>query len=271
MSRLLNSGGLWSKRLVRSLTGGLQRKCCFIHIPKCAGTSLNLALTAACGLRQRHNRIASIPSRRSAAVLYGVRSDELFSDLDDADKTYRAVFDHREALMMYALAAGDSVVSGHFLYSDRAFRAFGDRYGFITVLRPPGPRMISHYSYIHATGEFEGSLDDYLKTNLARRHGSEITRYLCGTPDRREDELADALVLAKENLRNFAAVGFTDKMDAFAGDFEAAFGTPLKIPRRNVSQGAKPALTAEQSAALKRIGGVDQELYDWARATFKRS
>jgi len=270
VSRLLDSGGLWSRRLIRSLSGGLPRKCCFVHIPKCAGTSLNRALASVCGLRQRYNRITSLPSRQSAEILFGVRPSEMFGTSEEADEAYRAIFDHREVLMTYALANGETVVTGHFLYSDRAFRAFREHYGFITVLRAPESRMISHYGYIKATGELESSFDDFLQSPLARRHGSEMTRYLCGTPDRREDQLAEALELAKQNLRNFAVVGFTDAMDTFAKDFKAAFQVPLKIPRRNTAKGAKPTLSSDQTAALKRIGAIDQELYDWARANVRQ-
>lgn len=271
MSRLLSNGGLWSRRVLRSFSGGLKRKCCFVHIPKCAGTSLSRALTGVCGLRQRNHRITSVPSRQSAAVLYGIRPEEMFGASAEADRAYHAIFEHREALAIYALASGESVVSGHFLYSDRAFRAFGDRYGFITVLRSPVSRMISHYGYIQATGELGGSFDDYLNSPLARRHGSEMTRYLCGTPDRREEELADALPLAKENLRNFAVVGFTESMDAFARDFESAFQVALKIPRRNTAKTSKPNLTDKQISELKSLSALDQELYDWAKANIKRA
>ena len=266
MSRLLDRGGLWSKRLVRSLSGGLKRKCCFVHIPKCAGTSLNRALAGVCGLRQHYCRITSVPSRKSTAILYGVKPEKMFSGTAEADDAYRAIFEHREALTMYALASGETVVTGHFLYSDRAFRAFGDQYGFITVLRAPLSRMISHYGYIQATGELDVNFDDYLNSSLARRHGSEMTRYLCGTPDRSEDELTDALALAKENLRNFAVVGFTEDMDKFAKDFEAAFQAPLTIPRRNTAKGAKPQLSPDQIDALKGISAIDQDLYDWAQS-----
>lgn len=250
---------------MRSFSGGLKRNCCFVHIPKCAGTSLNQALASVCGLRQSYSRVNSVPSRRSTAILYDVQPEEMFSDSPEADKAYQAIFDHREALAMYALASGETVLSGHFLYSDRAFRAFGDRYGFITVLRAPISRMISHYGYIQATGELKVSFEDYLGSALARRHGSEMTRYLAGTPDRSEDELADALAQAKENLRNFAVVGFTEDMDSFAKDFQTAFQAPLKIPRHNTAKGAKPKLTPNQTAALQHISGIDQDLYDWAR------
>lgn len=263
-----------SRRLRSGFSGGLKENCCFVHIPKCAGSSVSRGIRGLCGLRQHSRRIGAVASRASSAVLYQVDPEDLFREGACADKAYRAIFAHREEVLMYSLADGDSVVSGHFLYSDRAYQAFGDRYKFITILRDPVARLISQYRYNKSVGDIDMGFAEYLNSSLAKRHGSEMTRYICGTPDRPPDVFstpdasAAALELAKQNLQKFAVVGFTENMDLFARDFGRVFGSEIAIPRTNVSVNKKPDLEPEQMRHVNDLCAVDRELYGWALGTF---
>jgi hypothetical protein len=200
----------------------------------------------------------------------------MFKECAGADKAYHAIYAHREEVLMYCLAEGSTVVSGHFLYSDRAFQAFGDRYKFITILRDPVARLVSQFRYNNFVHDIDMSFADYLNSSLAKRQGSDMTRYICGTPDRSPAALSTAQALstavevAKQNLRNFAVVGFTERMDLFARDFGRVFGARISIPRTNVSVNKKPDLDPEQLRHVNDLCEADQELYGWALGTFAR-
>jgi hypothetical protein len=264
------------RRLRSGFSGGLKENCCFVHIPKCAGSSVSRGIRGLCGLTQRPRGVAAEASRESSAVLYKIDPKDMFREGAGADKAYHAIYAHREEVLMYCLAEGNSVVSGHFLYSDRAYQAFGDRYKFITILRDPVARLVSQFRYNNFVHDIDMSFADYLDSSLAKRQSSDMTRYICGTPDRPPDAFstpeasAAALDVAKQNLRNFAVVGFTEKMDLFARNFGRVFGAQISIPRTNVSVNKKPDLEPEQLRQVNDLCEADQELYGWALSTFAK-
>lgn len=92
-------------------------------------------------------------------------------------------------------------MTGHFLFDGPIFAHFRDDYRFITTMRDPVERMISHYTEELRNRYLTESFDAYLETNGAWRHATAQLRYFAGLPHVDPGDVEPALAAAKENLR----------------------------------------------------------------------
>jgi hypothetical protein len=193
----------------------------FIHIMKCAGTSVRGGL---------------------ARGLLGQRTTDALFELDGqaaneatADATNEANWEFRDALLAYELlTASPQLALGHFRYRSR-YAELVPNARFITVLREPVERLVSLYNYRRFRPNVHWpvgmTFDEFLESPWAAE-GHNYVRTFCGRADLdpRSDE---AVTAAIDNLRRFAVVGCTSRLDDFAGAISALVGKPVKFPRRN--------------------------------------
>lgn len=193
----------------------------FLHIAKCGGTSVANAI-AKCYKPWRASNISTVVTLNEEAAR--------FAD-QHAIADYRHV---RRDLLNYLMSIPEiKCLSGHFQYSNVAHDTFLNEWHFVTVLRDPVARWLSHYRYNAARGRITMPIEEFIETEQARSFGrafvDEITEDLdksaLGT-----DELTE---IAVARYKKFSVIGTIEDTSGFAKRFEDRFGHRLHIPHLN--------------------------------------
>jgi hypothetical protein len=258
----VNAGRLWY-----GIIGDMLANCCFMHVPKCGGTSMIHALRRLCPIQRGLGLIEVAPSR-SAISLLAERRLDYFGFHEDGPRTAE-VFAFRRSLLFYFLASDVPLVAGHFLFDRDAFTHFGDRYRFISVLRDPVARMISHYNEERRSNYLDLPFDAYLETNLAWRHATMALRYFSGMAQVGPTELDQALALAKANLRCFGVIGVTEDLDRFCARFADLFGRRLRVGHYRRTALPKPEIDRATRRRLEHMCRGDLEFYHAAKELYE--
>ena len=227
---------------------GLTPMLVFVHIPKTAGTTLH--------------KVISHQYRRMDILIR-----------HDSDGPVSETLAGR---------SGDlpEVVMGH--YSVGLHRHVpGVRY--ITCLREPVSRLVSHYHYAHgfpghylheAIHRDKLDLGAYVCSGLAGELSNGMTRMLAGLENVEQPVIGQAeLEQAKENLADyFDAVLFNDSFDEDLLLLASRMGwsTPYYL-RRKV--GSYPASAGKLDAGTRKLieerNEIDLQLYQWAKDRFQ--
>lgn len=242
----------------------------YIHVPKCAGLAVRDSLfsavyPAALRATRGYCRI-DLRASQSAADLLGL-----------GPMTYR------QGVLVHALTDPLArFVTGHVFAAPQVVEQFPE-WKFVTILREPTERFVSAYVYFRykspdsvSTGRHKIDCDfvDYLDSDVARRAGCEITRYLSGmSVSELEARPEAAIAAALDNLERFFSVGFVDDLEGWARSISQSLGRKVRLRRFNSSP--KPELRAqiERSPQLRgrvqELCAVDRQLYATARMRFK--
>jgi hypothetical protein len=255
---------LYSARVMRSLTRGLQYNCCFMHIPKCAGTSMTNALRSVCPLHRRTGMILAKPTREAASILSGRSEWEIHED----GPLSSAIFAYREHLLLYYMANNAPLVCGHFLFSERAHDAYNDRYRFVSVLRDPLERLVSNYADARLANYVDMPFDAYLESDVGWRHATVMLRYFANMPEIPRDGTGTALSAARSNLAKFSLIGFTDQLTDFCGEFSNIFGVRLHVRHLRTAGFRKPEIDPATRRKMEALCAGDLEFYAYARRKF---
>ena len=174
-------------------------------------------------------------------------------------------------------------LQGHFTYG--VHKPPSGPYQYITFLRDPIERVISFYYYIRDKNNHRLS-KLFNKTSLAtiiesRRYAAtsnDMTRFIAGRNDiginRPVGKMSPRdLVLAKEHLYQFAAIGFVETFDEDLESFATQFGwTNIKYESELVhpSRPTKLDLSTDIVALIEKHNKQDLELYAYANELRKR-
>lgn len=215
-----------------------------MHIPKCAGTSLARAFETSLGTPI--TRIHPPSARLAARQL-----------LEDADPVhfFRVYPEYQQFLLLYHLNCGERCLSGHLPVGKAVLRHFRTRYAFVTLLRDPVQRWISHYVYFKLTNSDRltppccdhpappsEELESILTSWRGWQLGHLLTTFLCGfLPDSASE--SQAVAEAQDNLRLFRVVGFVEDLPTFECRLRETLGIVLSIPHLNT----RDSLPAESS------------------------
>ncbi|MEJ0045391.1 MAG: sulfotransferase family 2 domain-containing protein [Rhodospirillales bacterium] len=223
-----------------------------LHVEKCGGTALRVAMEQAIGPGAR------VFPKHHERDLKAIRPEQW------------------------------DLISGHFGW--QLLRPLGGR--IVTMLRDPVDRFISSYFYwrdmyraghdtshrsaladLYSLDDFVTIKDDHsLITQLFNRMTWQVA--FSGLPIQRQAQRAlgmtDAqlLAVAVANLEACDVVGLQERMGEFAGQFERRLGLKLAIERTNVTAG-RPARLEISGATRRRIHEwvyLDMELYQAAAA-----
>jgi hypothetical protein len=218
----------------------------FVHIPKTAGTTLHKVISHRFprGRIAIHHDTESPPSAELAAEIH---------------------------------ARGACVIMGHFSVG---LHRFIPSLRYVTCLRDPVPRLISHYRhalhdpahYLHREAKFL-TLADYVSSGLSGELSDGMTRMLAGVPDFHHGEVNEAtLALATSNLETlFDAIIPSERFDEGVLLFAADMGWPSPYYlRRKVGRHHGPSSPPDPETlrAIESHNRYDRQLYDLFSARF---
>jgi hypothetical protein len=255
---------LYTARALRSLRPTLTYNCLYMHVPKCAGTSVTDAMRSLCPLQKHVGMILARPSRRATALQSGRPEWNIHEDGPES----QVIFAYREHLMLYFMADDAPLVCGHFLFSELAHAAFGNRYRFVSVLRNPLDRLVSNYADARLGNYIDMPFSAYLDSEVGWRHATVMLRYFSGRAVIPREGVADAMKAARLNLEKFALVGFTDRMEDFATRFGDVFGSPLRLHHMRPGRFEKPEIDRNARVRMEQLCAGDLEFYEHARRHF---
>jgi hypothetical protein len=204
----------------------LPQKFVFHHIPKCGGTSVGRAL------RKRY-----LLSQATVTPESSFRAFEAFTGRTDREQMLVDVLDLREQMLLYHMYEGVRGLSLHVRFSERAHARFSDGYKFVTILREPLERFVSHYHWSHNKPHAHAHIDEdfltFLDTDRAKRIGSTFVEYLSGLPKEIPPYSGEAIAAAVANLAHFQVVGRLDRLDLFEQDLKRELGVRVRIGHEN--------------------------------------
>jgi len=253
---------------MNTLSGRLNHPCVFMHVPKCGGTSISEALYATVPMHRRVGVIDANATRIATALLHADAKEQFLyhDDLPNGVEVYKL----RESQLLMHMAWQTELIHGHVLFSEQAYRHFGDKYHYITLLREPVERTVSNFLGSARGGMIENDLNQYLHSEIFRTHGLSMLRYFSGMHPIEPEEEQKALMLAKANMALFSIIGFLDNLDAFTQQFSTLFGRRPKIYRYNQSNTQHPALTPEQQSRMQTVLATELELWEYAVERYRQ-
>ncbi|MEM8979249.1 MAG: sulfotransferase family 2 domain-containing protein [Pseudomonadota bacterium] len=204
----------------------LPQRFVFHHVPKCGGTSVGRAL------RKRY-----ILSQATVTPESSFRAFETFTGRSDREQMLIDVLGLREQMMLYHLYEDVRGVSLHVGFSEAAHAEFSDRYKFVTILRDPVARFVSHYNWSFnkpkAHGRIEEDFDTFLGTERAKRVGATFVEYYCGRPSQMDICSSAAVERAIANLAHFSVIGDLANLQGFERGIAKELGVKVKIRHEN--------------------------------------
>lgn len=229
------------------------RSLIFLHIAKAAGTSLN--------------RIIERQYRQDA--LFGIDGRNVRSSIE----VFKNLSEQRRGRIF--------CLKGHMRFGLHVY--LPQPCAYITLLRDPVQRVISHYYYvlrtpIHYLYEQVTSqnmtLDDYVEGGISPELSNGQTRIISGIWND-EDPPPNMLEMAKRNLcEHFAVVGLTERFDESLVLMKRRLGWRWTFYRReNVAPNrlVKFAISKSTIRLIQKSNEKDLELYAFAKQLFEES
>ncbi len=266
------------ERTANLFRGCLKDRIFYLHIPKCGGTSINKALQA-CYHKWTLGDTANFFSLNHPASW---ETAQVLNDLTLPPDTVddQAVMNLREELLIYYMSQEHiAYIGGHFRFSERAYKSFGDRYSYLTILRNPVKRWLSSYLFNRYRNpeqyrRLDMDFEEYVESDFGKSQGYEYAKFL-GCPAEKGDFMTSEVVdTAKENLHRFRIVGFLEDMEAFESEFSQHFGRRLSISylnQRPKNDKVQVDITESMKKKIEEICEPDLEVYNYAVKNFAPS
>jgi hypothetical protein len=228
----------------------------FLHIPKCAGTTLT-------------EEIIKKKFKPHESIIFYEHGTQVLIDL------LKGMSQKEQGKI--------KCIAGHFAFGIHRYYTAGPA-AYITLLRDPIERVISHYYYVlrredhylHQTAVGEKlTLKEYMENQLSIELNNGQTRVLAGIgwgapygkcPD-------SMLEQAKANLKNhFAAIGISEQFDEFLQLLNHKLGWVIpEYKSKNVSENRLKIENIDKKtlAVIEKYNRLDIELYRYVGDFFK--
>lgn len=150
-------------------------------------------------------------------------------------------------------------IAGHYLCPASDYGPIGERFRWVTILRDPMKRYISHYGQ-HV--EKMGETYDFETFMSIEKHRNDQVKTIAGGPD---------LETAKQILESKFVVGLVEMYELSLQVFRTRLPEfQLDIGHHQRSNPAKGIIDAQElarkhAAAIRAYNELDQQLYDYAR------
>lgn len=222
----------------------------YIHVPKCGGSSFGAAL-----------RLRYLMSH--GAITLGQGNNTLSGEAR-IDSDYAA----RREQLRHLVVRGKRMITGHVQYDGALHDGAAEGYRFVTLLRDPVARFVSHYNYLqrkHPDAHRADTLAGFLDGPDAPRLASQYLFYFAGAHQGRVTDVKPATDRAITNLNRFDLIGDLSDPAGFARDLRQLTGTPILNWQRN----AAPRPTHIPDGLHPRIAALcaaDIAIYDAVRA-----
>jgi hypothetical protein len=183
----------------------------------------------------------------------------------------------RAQILTYELARIQQIpsplfASGHWTIDTQKIDRFGENWNFLTVLRHPTERFLSEYFFNRYKAErahfgTELSLSDHLEDEDTKSRGRMLCHYFSDIKDWNapQSEITDK---ALDTLKRFKLIGFLDKLDRFADEFETCFGVRPAIGDTNKNPASDKMTEALSDPSIvsqiEEICSADIALYNAA-------
>jgi len=253
----------------------------FLHIPKCGGSAVDTAIRDAYGVGLG-GRVNPLAARSAAQLLLCLPYPQLFFT------TYPR---YQEFLLLFHIESGYQCVSGHLPVTRLVLEHASSTHAFITVLRDPVERWMSHYIFnklnfadelVLPSAGYAGPAEEELETVLDSWRGLQLGHMMTTMLTGRCPESAhiDAAVEeAIRNLKDFRLVGFLDALPEFARRFESVFSVGLRFSHVNRTEDSardkseyislKALFTDDVRRRVADLCSADYRVYRAAQSLFR--
>ena len=231
-----------------------EKSIIFVHIPKAAGSTLNKII------ERQYEPKAIFSTKMALGVQESIAE---FKKLPEARK--------REI----------KVIHGHMDFGLHEY--FPQTCTYITIIRDPVDRIISHYYFVLRTPQHylyqkvtskDMSLKDYVTSRISTELDNGQTRVLSGVESIGFGQCStEMLESAKKNIReHFAVVGLTERFDETLMLLKRAFGWKNHFyVKANVTKNRpiKENFSKETLNLIEKYNELDIELYKYVEQMFE--